>query len=479
MPLPSAFEIRMGLLRLSLSAKVFLAALALCAFAVLGMAWASYLSFSRDFLGYLNGQAEQRLDALVPRFEHAYAEHGSWNFLLNQHPPEAWIQLLRPELPPNTTTRPSPPVSDLTGAFLRFSLLDAEHHYLIGFRDLPPVPLLRAIHWQGQVVGWLALTPFEAVISDGDRRFQQSQIRSSLVIAFVCLLLAAALAWWIARTLLRPIRTVAAATHRLAAGDYGIQLPIRSADEAGQLAQDFNRLASVLASNELQRRAFMADISHELRTPLAVLRGELEAMEDGIRPLDVGGLKSLQTEVGSLNKLVDDLFELSLAEVGGPTYRHEPLDLATLLALTADAWRPRYRQAGLELRLELPDAPLMIRGDEARLGQLFYNLLENSLRYTEAPGQVHLAARQVGNRLQVDLQDSAPGVPTTDRERLFERFYRVEGSRSRRSGGAGLGLAICRGIAEVHGGRLLAHASPLGGLWLELQLPALIDRSPA
>lgn len=466
----------MGLLRLSLSAKVFLAALALCAFAVLGMAWASYLSFSRDFLGYLNGQAEQRLDALVPRFEQAYAEHGSWNFLLNQHPPEAWIQLLHPETVPGQTT---PPVSDLTGAFLRLSLLDAEHHYLIGFRQLPSAPLLRSVRIKGQVVGWLALTPFEAVISDGDRRFQQSQIRSSLVIAFVCLLLAAALAWWIARTLLRPIRTVAAATHRLAAGDYGIQLPIRSADEAGQLAQDFNRLANALADNERQRRVFMADISHELRTPLAVLKGELEAMEDGIRPLDLGGLKSLQTEVGSLNKLVDDLFELSLAEVGGPTYRHEAVDLATLLALTADAWRARYRQAGLELLLELPDAPLMIRGDEARLGQLFYNLLENSLRYTEAPGQVRLAARQVGQLLQVDLQDSAPDVPAADRERLFERFYRVEGSRSRRSGGAGLGLAICRGIAEVHGGHLLAHASPLGGLWLELQLPALDDRSPA
>ena len=205
-------------------------------------------------------------------------------------------------------------------------------------------------------------------------------------------------------------------------------------------------MASVLTDSDPQHRMFMADISHELRTPLAVLKGELEAMEDGIRPLDIGGLKSLQTEVGSLNKLVDDLFELSLAEVGGPTYRHEAVDLATLLALTADAWRARYRQAGLDLQLELPDVPLMIRGDEARLGQLFYNLLENSLRYTEAPGQAHLAARQVGPLLQVDLQDSAPGVPATDRERLFERLYSVAGSRSSRNGGTSCVLAIRLGL---------------------------------
>lgn len=265
-----------------------------------------------------------------------------------------------------------------------------------------------------------------------------------------------------------------AATRRLVAGDFDTQVDLDTTDEAGQLARAFNGMADSLSGQERQRRAFMADISHELRTPLAVLRGELEAMEDGFRPLSVAGLQSLQSEVGALSKLIDELFELSLAEVGGPTYNHSMIDIGLLMEVAADAWATRYRQAGLTLERVPTEVPLMITRDKRRLTQLLYNLLENSLRYTRPPGIVRLVATQVEASIRIDIHDSAPGVPDADRLRLFERFYRVEGSRSRRSGGVGLGLAICRGIAEVHGGHMTAHPSPLGGLWLELFLPAYV-----
>lgn len=461
-------------MKISLSTKVFLAVQALCSFAVLGMALAAYLSFAHGFLGYLNEQAIERLERILPNFQRAYAEHGNWHFLDDNL--DEWFFLTRPDDRSKDDVRAGlvspPPISDLTGAFLRLTLLDAGQDYVAGYSQYASQPVLRAIRVDGETVGWLAMTPFETVSAAGGQRFQAGQIRSSIAIAFICLLVSAVIGWWIARSLLRPIRRVALATRQLAAGDYSIEVPVSSDDEAGQLAGAFNRMARTLAANERMRREFMADISHELRTPLAVMRGELEAMEDGIRPTDPAALRSLQAEVAALSKLVDDLFELSLADVGGPTYRHEPLDLRLLLESLADSYRSRFAERGLALELQLPDGPLSVEGDEMRLNQLFHNLLENSLRYTEPGGRVRLGGQRQGEAILVHCEDSAPGVPEAQRSRLFERFYRVEGSRSRSSGGAGLGLAICRGIAEAHGGSLSAQASTLGGLWLTVRLPA-------
>ncbi|WP_087502194.1 ATP-binding protein [Pseudomonas sp. SID14000] len=463
-------------MKVSLSRKFFFAMLAVCAFAVLGMVFAAYLSLKYGFLGYLNQQAEERMDRIVPRVEQAYARNGSWDFIRRDK--DQWFELLRPDdAHPDKTFDPSLlTVSDLTGAFVRFALLDAQRQPIIGYQAASSDMLLRPIHHQGQVVGWMALAPLQAVTSVGDRRFQLNQLRSSLLIGLACLLATGVLAWWLSRALLRPIREVASATHRLAAGDYEIQLPVRSADEAGQLAGDFNRMAATLASNERLRRDFMADISHELRTPLAVMRAELEAMEDGIRPLDGNALRSLQGEVGALSKLVDDLFDLSLAEVGGPTYRRERIDLCVLLLVVAEAFQASFAERGLQLRLELP-GPVWVLGDEGRLGQLLHNLLENSRRYTDAGGHTVLRAFREGEQVLVQCEDTAPGVDSASLTRLFERFYRAERSRNRASGGTGLGLAICRGIAEVHGGKLTAEASAMGGLLLTLMLPIAGDQA--
>ncbi len=459
-------------MKISLSAKVFLAVLALCFSAVLATTFAAYLSFARGFLGYLNEQAIDRMELILPRFRQAYAEQGSWAFL--QKDRDQWFALTRPENPLKATdahSRVAPPISDLTGAFLRLTLLDAQRQFVEGYRQYASLPILRPIEVDGSVVGWLAMTPFEKVSAAGDQRFQESQIRSSVAIAFICLLVSAVIAWWIAHALLRPIRRVAQASRQLAAGNYAIALPVTSQDEAGQLASDFNRMANTLAANERLRRDFLTDISHELRTPLAVMRGELEAMEDGIRPLDPGAVRSLQTEVAALSKLVDDLFELSLTDAGGPHYRSEPLDLALLLSVTVETQRNRFAERQLSLVLHLPDEPLPVRGDEMRLGQLLHNLLENSRRYTDPGGQVILQAERRESHVWVHCDDSAPGVPLDQLERLFDRFYRVEGSRNRSSGGAGLGLAICHGIAAIHGGELAVRPSLLGGLCFTLSLP--------
>lgn len=218
------------------------------------------------------------------------------------------------------------------------------------------------------------------------------------------------------------------------------------------------------------RRAFMADISHELRTPLAILRGELEAIQDGVRKLTPESILSLQGEVATLTKLVDDVHQLSLSDEGALAYRKSQTDLVPLLELVSGNFRHRYAQHPLTLTLTLPDqAPQF--GDPDRLMQLFTNLMENSLRYTDPGGTLHISLHQTpgGNVLHFD--DSTPGISDAQREQIFERFYRAEGSRNRASGGSGLGLAICQNIVEAHDGTIVAEHSDAGGVRITVHLP--------
>ncbi|PXW97402.1 two-component system sensor histidine kinase BaeS [Sphaerotilus hippei] len=462
-------------MKIGISTRLFAAVLTTAVLVVGVVGGLTHRSFTRGFLGYLNDVAAERLEFVGPRLARAYVRHGSWEFLRNE--PRAWFGLLRPvvgdELPANAPVRPGMPLtSDLTGAVQRLGLLDTQQQWVAGYRDLDASMLRQPIQVDGRTVGWLVLAPFQSVADGGARRFQEGQREASIATAALALALAALIAWWASRRLAAPVRQVAAATHRLAAGHHDTRVDVDSPDEVGQLAHDFNHLARTLERNEALRREFMADVSHELRTPLAVLRGELEALEDGIRPFDRAAVGSLQAEVRQLGQLVDDLYELALSDAGALSYRFGALDLGVLLRRVVEAHRHRTEQRGLELTLQCPEGPLTVPADEGRLQQLFDNLLENSRRYTDAPGRIRIEVQPDGACWQVDLHDTAPGVPADTLPQLFERFFRVDGSRSRSTGGAGLGLAICRNIVLAHGGEIVARASPLGGVWISIRLPA-------
>ncbi|WP_420853045.1 ATP-binding protein [Spiribacter vilamensis] len=291
------------------------------------------------------------------------------------------------------------------------------------------------------------------------------------MIAAVSVALAALLGLLLARGFLAPVRRVATATRILADGDLTTRVSELRRDELGQLARDFNRLAETLEHNERLRREVMSDLSHELRTPVSVLRGELEAIEDGVRPLTAETVAGLQESVATLGRLIDDLYELSLADAGALSYRMGMVELAGLLSDLAEHWQSRFDEAGLALELALPADPITVRGDRRRLEQLWTNLLQNNLRYTDPGGRARLRLEADDEGATVRLEDSAPVVPEPALERIFERLYRVEGSRSRASGGAGLGLAIGRSIVEAHGGSIEAYPSPLGGLGIRVWLP--------
>jgi two-component system sensor histidine kinase BaeS len=486
--------------------------LAVAVFAVLAMGVAARLSFDRGFLGYLSEQETERMQSVAASLATAYREHGSWEFLRGN--PRAWMEAMRPghfsglppphafddhgapDFPPpddapggqhppdgSPPDRPddhgslpdfrSAPSSVLTGTDFRFALLDAQNQLLFGTPAAVTAThaVKQAIVVNGRTVGWLMMLPLRDVTTNGDVRFQRGQYRASWIIGITALLLAALLAIWLARTLLTPVHRIAKATHALAEGNYATRVETTAHDELGQLARDFNQLAIALEKTRQARRQFVADISHELRTPLAIMRGELEALEDGVRRFDKDAIASLQSEVGMLSKLIDDLYQLTLADVGTMIYRKVDVDLPKLLESVADTFRDRFRRTDVELQLNLPASPVTVNADEGRLQQLFVNLFENSARYTDAGGTLRVSCRIMADSAVVDLMDSAPGVDEANLPRLFERFYREEGSRNRASGGAGLGLAISRAIVEAHHGTIDAHPSPLGGLWLTVRLP--------
>jgi two-component system sensor histidine kinase BaeS len=234
------------------------------------------------------------------------------------------------------------------------------------------------------------------------------------------------------------------------------------AGRTGPLAQDFNQLASTLEKNQQMRRDFMADISHELRTRWRCCAASWKPFRTACGSLPGIGLSA--GGGGTLTKLVDDLHQLSMSDEGALAYQKTPVDI-----INCWKWQRRLPRAlcqpQLKIQVSLPDSA-MVFGDRDRLMQLFNNLLENSLRYTDSGGGLHISARRSGRALVIDFADSAPGVSDEQLESLCERFYRAEGSRNRASGGSGLGLAICVNIVAAHGGTRADH-SPLAGLALK------------
>lgn len=462
-----------------ISTRLFLAVLATAVLMVGLVGGITRWNFERGFLGYLNELGDERMAYVQPRLEEAYAAKGSWEFLREE--PRRWFHLLRPvpgqELPLDADPRRGSMMlpSDLTGAMPRMGLLDAQNQWVAGYREITPAMNKRALHHEERIVGWLVLAPFQAVADGAENRFERGQDRGLMVAIVAALVLAALVAWWVSRTLLAPVQRVARATHRLASGDHTVRVPVDTRDaphdEVAELGRDFNHLALTLERNETLRRGFIADVSHELRTPLSVLKGELEALSDGIRPLNAGAVSSLQDEVDQLGKLIDDLYELALSDAGALSYRMESVDLSELVRRVCATHQGRLASNGLTLEIDDLPSPAWVEADEGRLHQMLDNLLENSRRYTDAPGQVRVHLHESAGHWQLDIEDSAPGVPEAERAQLFERFFRVEGSRNRATGGAGLGLAITRNIVEAHGGRIEALDSPLGGITVSITLP--------
>jgi two-component system, OmpR family, sensor histidine kinase BaeS len=390
---------------------------------------------------------------------------------------------LPPLPPPRLPAPPAPPMPSaaapnatpadlpLTG---RITLLDAGGAWLAGRRPpagTAPALARRPVEVDGRTVGYLAVAR-GARPSDAMAYAFLEQLRASLwPIAAAAVLASALAATLLARHFRRPIRDLADGARRLADGRFDTRLPAARSDELGALARHFNALAERLGGAEAARRQWVADTSHELRTPLAVLRAQLEALQDGVRSASPASVDAMLRQVLALTKLIDELYALARADVGALDCQLAPLDLWELAAVQAGAFGERLRAAGLVLDLGPAPPDATVLADPDRMRQVFDNLFENSLRYTAAGGRVRLHAHSDGQRLRLHLDDSAPGVPEGALDHLADRFYRVDASRSRAHGGAGLGLALCRRLLDAQGASLHFAHSPLHGLRATIVVP--------
>jgi two-component system sensor histidine kinase BaeS len=268
---------------------------------------------------------------------------------------------------------------------------------LVGPRaPVPPDGTKRAITVNNATVGWVIASPVERLTRNTDINFDKQQRQTSWLIVALSTLLAALATFPLARGLLAPVKRLVEGTHKLAAGDFSTRVDTRSQDELGKLAQDFNQLASTLEKNQQMRRDFMADISHELRTPLAVLRGELEAIQDGVRQFTPESVASLQAEVGTLTKLVDDLHQLSMSDEGALAYQKAPIDVINVLEVASGAFRERFASRNLKIDLSLPDSAIVF-GDRDRLMQLFNNCWKTACAIpTAVAGCIFPASTETG-----------------------------------------------------------------------------------
>lgn len=484
------------MLKMSIRSKLFITLLTATGVVVIGMFALIQWSFDRGFLNYVNALEQQRLESLVTTLESVYSEKGHWEWLASDR--GVWWRLLREnayenlteeerrdlrqrfekwraENPQRKSRTPAPQAADGAPRGLRFEnrvvLLDGRKQPVVGPENYPPGIEFRSLRHADDTVGFLGLVPQGRLTGILQQRFAREQKQAFALISLGVILVAGLLSLPLARTMVRRIGALAVGTHRLSSGDFTARVRDSGSDELSQLASDFNQLATTLEQNEQVRKQWIADISHELRTPLAVLRGEIEALQDGVRPMTRQALDSLHSEVLQLTRLVGDLYQLSLTDLGGLSYHKRAVDVVALLETSLAAYRHQFASRQLELATYLPDSSVVIHADVERLRQLFENLLENSLRYTAAGGRLEVVLTERGEAIEVVFRDSAPGVADADLERLFERLYRVEGSRNRATGGAGLGLSICRNIVEAHGGRINAQTSRLGGVEMLLQLP--------
>lgn len=333
-------------------------------------------------------------------------------------------------------------------------------------------PLSVAIVVEDEVVGLLSTLRPEGAIAPIDAVFQAQQTRSFLYAGAFAVILAAFVAAWLSAMLRRQVHKVAVVSRALAKGDYQARAQVEGRDDLSALAADMNELGAALGRSSEQRRQLLADVAHELRTPLTILQGDLEAVQDGIRPADAQHRQRLHHQVLHLARLTDDLYQLAQADAGELTYSYESYDVEQLTAQLIAANLLRATEKNLTLSYEVKGTPQPVYCDAARLQQALTNILENSLRYTEGSGRIvcQLLFQEQGN-VCWQFDDTAPSLTVEECARLGERLYRPDTARSRSAGGSGLGLAIVRSIVQAHQGQLTFQASSLGGIQVSLCLP--------
>ncbi|MEW6981808.1 ATP-binding protein [Colwelliaceae bacterium 6471] len=386
------------------------------------------------------------------------------------HPPLELFISKRNLLLGNNLHLPPPPHGDK----VHYALLDSDEAFITG-KVLDGVEYSKSkIRVNDKVVGFLAISKRNQLTQGYELDFIEQQQVYLWFIGVLLMSLVALVALPLARHVVEPIKLITRGVHKLTQGDYQQPIHLKRQDELGALSRDYNELAVTLSENETARKRWLANISHELRTPIVILSGELEAMLDDIRPLTKNNIASAYDELQQLKRLVEDLQQLTCADIGGMNYRKQHENLAKLLKNEMDKYHSYLSAAGMILNLDITDEHIAVYADKTRLYQLFENIITNAIKYSNGT-ELNILLRVEKKSEQaiavITFEDNGTGIEDTHLNNLFEYLYRVENSRNRKTGGSGLGLSICRHIVLAHQGNITAEHACSGGLAIVIKLP--------
>lgn len=354
-------------------------------------------------------------------------------------------------------------IYDSSGTYLAGNILDEKRLETFITFDYPVMN-------NNVVIGSLKSWKREKFESPIATEFSKQQITTSVFIGFFSLGLALVLSYFGAKTLLAPIKLIIGGVEDLSNGNYTKALANKRVDEFGELINNVNRLGSVLEQTRTAKNRWFADISHELRTPLTVLMGELEALKMGIRPLSMEQIDSLTQEALLLKRLIDDLYQLSISDIGALRYEFSEVDASALMSKVVEQASNLAKVHSISIE-HLIEAGVVVSCDENRITQLLTNLLNNSIAYTNSNGIIKASLSVNKECICICVEDSAPSLSSEECTQIFEPLYRQNKARTRNTSGAGLGLAICKNIVKAHGGEIIAQPSTLGGVEINVTLP--------
>ena len=448
----------------SITSKLILAFLAISLLSVVLIVLFARYTTSQEFRRFTETNDRS---AFAEALEDYYLANGSWSGIER-------ADLFRRYPAPNEVRPPDRynPLT-ITDQYGRVIRAGSDHH--LG-DTVPPEQIAGGtpIQVDGQTVGYLifAPPPFEADSPERDflNRTTQFLVYSALAAAGIALLLGILLS----RTLTSPIRELTRATHAVSEGDLSQQVPVRSNDELGELAQAFNKMSNELSRSVNARKQMTADIAHELRTPLSLILGHAEAVHDGVLPPTRENFEIIREEAARLEHLINDLRILSLADAGELSINPQTVEPERLLQEVASLYQYQTQRENISIDLDIAPALPALQVDPGRMTQVLTNIVDNALRHTPEGGRIVLSARETNDQIELAIQDNGPGLRAEDLARVFERFYRTDTSRQREDGslgGSGLGLAIARSIVQAHDGQIFAESEPGKGLTVVILLP--------
>lgn len=463
--------------------KIFIAIISTAVISVLALQLLQRHNFQQGLRHYSETHLLERFEPISTTLIERYQQNGNWNFIKGSHT----LNLNRLVNRSSTFDLQNQDFAsqslnarrnlgrklgrDLASprTLAMLSILDADLNWVAGKRHHRH-GATKAMTLNGDTIGYLAIAPTGKLTKKIDRRFAKQQDSDRLWASLAILIGALLSAILISRNLGKPIKHLNEQVQNLSDGKYDIEFTEQRSDELGSLAINVNKLADTLRSNRDQRRQWISDISHELRTPVAVLNAELECIQDGLQALDLDAINNLKSEVERINLLIDDLHQLTQADSGTFTLNLITTDIRKEIEATLHGYADQFEQHQITVSTDLDKLP-KVWCDPDRIRQVISNLLQNTLRYTDPSGVLHIAGHAINNEVHLVFEDSTPSVPDESIEYIFDRLYRVDPSRSRTTGASGLGLSICASIIKLHKGNITARKSALGGLAIHIELP--------